>query len=321
VAAGEVFRLLGVKDLGDITNYRAALLPSATFGKLDGQLAWRQHDGGHTDGPNWKYFIPWADNFLGYTPPTSPSRPHTPGPADVAAPRTDANSKIAHEDLLRKKTQGRVDVYFEGDSIARRWGATDQPDFLANWRSNFTGWNVADFAWGADRTENILWRLQNGELDGLHPKVVVLLAGTNNVGSRPGGPEKVADITRGLQAIVNTFRRNVPDATIILTAIFPRGDDPAVNAEINQINANLAAWADGKTVRVLNINDKLADKDGNLVEGMLNEHDHLHPTLEGYQVWADALKPMLTELLGPPAATDQAPPPTGDPSARGRAAN
>jgi lysophospholipase L1-like esterase len=321
VAAGKVFRLLGARDLGVGDDYHTAKMPPVNTSLLDGQLAWRQHDGGHTDGPNWKYFIPWADNLLGYTAPDTPGQPRTPGPADVAAPRTDANSKIAHEDLLRKRTEGRVDVYFEGDSIARRWGATDQPDFLANWRANFRGWNVGDFAWGADRTENILWRLQNGELDGLHPKVIVLLAGTNNVGGRPGGPEKVADVTRGVQAIVNTFRQKVPDATVILTAIFPRGSDPAVNAEINQINANLAAWADGKTVRFLNINDKLADKDGTLIDGMLNAQDHLHPTLKGYQVWADALKPMLTELLGPPAATDEAPPPTGDPSARGRAAN
>jgi lysophospholipase L1-like esterase len=71
-------------------------------------------------------------------------------------------------------------------------------------------------------------------------------------------------------------------------------------------------------VRVLNINDRLADADGRLVEGVMNERDKLHPTLKGYQIWADALKPILRELLGPPAATDLAPPPTGDPSAAKR---
>ena len=74
--------------------------------------------------------------------------------------------------------------------------------------------------------------------------------------------------------------------------------------EIDQINANLARLADGRGVRYLNVNDKLADRDGRLLEGMMNERDKLHPTLQGYQVWADALKPILTELLGPPAATD-----------------
>ncbi len=89
----------------------------------------------------------------------------------------------------------------------------------------------------------------------------------------------------------------------------------AVMPEIDQINANLARLADGRTVRYLNVNDKLADKDGRLFPGMMNERDKLHPTLAGYQVWADGLKPILQELLGPPASTDHAPPPTGDPSA------
>jgi lysophospholipase L1-like esterase len=88
----------------------------------------------------------------------------------------------------------------------------------------------------------------------------------------------------------------------------------AVVPTFNAINANLARLADGKRVRFLNVNEKLADKDGVLFEGMMNR-DKLHPALPGYQVWADGLKPILTELLGPPAATDHAPPPTGDPSA------
>jgi lysophospholipase L1-like esterase len=240
-------------------------------------------------------------------------------PADQPMPRTDANSAAAHLELLEKARQGRVDVYFIGDSIARRWGATDYPDFLANWRQNFFGWNAGDFAWGADRTQNILWRLENGELDGVHPKVIVILAGTNNVGARPGGGAKIADITRGVAAIVATARRKAPAATIILTAIFPRNDNMAVVPEIARINANLATLADGKVVRFLDVNDKLADAGGTLLAGMMNERDRLHPTLKGYQVWADGLKPILTEILGPPAATDHAPPPTGDPSARGRA--
>src|SRR5688572_19805539 len=110
-------------------------------------------------------------------------------PADQAVPRSDQNSRIAHEQLLAKARSGRIDVYFSGDSITRRWGATDYPDFLANWTKNFSGWNAANFGWGADSTQHILWRLQNGELDDVHPKVMVLLAGTNNVGSTvpPGG--------------------------------------------------------------------------------------------------------------------------------------
>jgi len=209
-------------------------------------------------------------------------------------------------------------VYFVGDSIARRWGATDYPELLANWKENFFGWNAADFGWGADRTENILWRLQNGELDAVNPKAIVILAGTNNVGNTPGDAGKVAEITRGVAGIVHTCRQKAPAATIILTAIFPRNDNMAVMPEIDAINANIARLADDRIVRFLNVNDKLADKDGRLIEGMMNARDKLHPTLKGYQVWADGLKPLLRELLGAPATTDHAPQPTGDPSAAGR---
>ena len=240
----------------------------------------------------------------------------TPSPADRPAPRTDANSTAAHAELLDKAKAGRIDVYFVGDSIIRRWGATDYPELLANWRANFRGWNAGNFGWGADRTENILWRLENGELDGVKPKVIVVLAGTNNVGAEPGDEDKVVDITRGLEAIRDVCRRKAPGATIILTAIFPRNDNMAVMPEIDRINGNLAVMADGVRVRYLNVNDKLADPQGRLFDGMMHERDKLHPTLKAYQVWADALKPILTELLGPPAATDDGPPPTGDPSAR-----
>jgi lysophospholipase L1-like esterase len=240
-----------------------------------------------------------------------------PVPADRPVPRSDPNSQTAHEQLLEKARRGRIDVYFIGDSITRRWGATDYPEFLANWRRNFHGWNAADFGWGADATQNILWRLENGELDGVNPKVIVILAGTNNVGRAPGDDAKVADVTRGIEALLKVCREKAPAAKIVLTAIFPRNDSAAdVVPTINRINENLAKLADGETVRFVNINGQLADANGRLYEGMTM--DHLHPTLKGYQIWADALKPIFTEWLGPPAATDEAPPPTGDPSATGK---
>jgi len=236
--------------------------------------------------------------------------------ADQPTPRRDANSQLAHQQLLEKAKKGGIDIYFEGDSITRRWGATDYPNFLANWNANFFGWNAADFGWGADAIENILWRLENGELDDVNPKIIVLLAGINNVGAWPGDDAKVGDITRGIKAVLAVCQQKAPGATIILTAIFPRNDNPAVVPTIDKINDNLAQLADGKKIRFLNVNDRLADKDGRLFDGMMNAGDKLHPTLKGYQVWADGLKPIFTELLGPPAKTDHAPPPTGDPSAR-----
>jgi lysophospholipase L1-like esterase len=216
---------------------------------------------------------------------------------------------------VAKARSGRIDVYFVGDSITRRWGATDYPELLANWKTNFFGWNAANFGWGADGTQNILWRLEHGELDGVNPRVVLVLAGTNNIGNGivPGGDARIADVTRGVWAIVETCRRKAPKATIILNAMFPRDDEMALMPEIRAVNANLARMADGASIRFLDVSDKLADEDGRLFDGMML--DGLHPTLKGYQVWADALKPLLRELLGPPAASDSAPPPTGDPSA------
>lgn len=312
VAAGSVFRLLGAKDFGVSEDYHTARMPPVNTGLLEGHLAWRQHDAGHTDAPNWKYFIPWVDKFFDYHPAAWELA------ADQPVFRTDANSLIAHSQLLAKAKQSGIDVYFEGDSITRRWGAVDYPELLANWKKNFFGWNAADIGWGGDRTQNILWRLDNGELDGVNPKVVVLLAGTNNV-SDPSAPAdadaRAVDISRGIQAIVQVIQEKAPSATIILMGIFPRNDNMAFLPVIDKINRDLAAFADGKKIRYLNIDDKLADVDGKLLDGMMNAKDKLHPTVKAYQIWADALKPIFTELLGPPAAVDHAPPPTGDPSA------
>jgi lysophospholipase L1-like esterase len=236
--------------------------------------------------------------------------------ADRPVPRMDTNSKLAHRQRLESLKKGRIDVYFVGDSITRRWRATDYPQFLASWNENFFGWNAANFGWGGDTVQNVLWRMQNGELDGVHPKVIVLLVGTNNLGNAPASDAKVAGIVQGIKALLDTLREKAPKATIIVMGILPRNDGrgrTAVMPSVAKVNEGIAKLADGKTIRYLNINDRLADKDGKLFEGMTV--DRLHLSLKGYQVWADALKPLLRELLGPPAKEDHAPPPTGDPSA------
>jgi lysophospholipase L1-like esterase len=333
VAAGPAFKLLGKKDLG------TAEMPPVETALIDGELAWRMHKGGHTTGPNIETFVTWASRYIktADAPKSAPdekapkSAPDEKAPvskppqgsADPTAPiaRTDGNSRTAHQQLLEKAKKGRIDVYFEGDSITRRWGATDYPDFLANWDKNFHGWNAANFGWGADTIQNILWRLDNGELDGVNPKIIVVMAGTNNVGARvpaDGDDARVADITRALKAVMDACGKKAPEATIVLMGITPRNDNMAVMATINKINDGISKFADGKKIRYVNLNDKLADKDGKLLEGM--SPDRLHLSLKGYQVWADALKPIFSEILGSPAKDDLAPPPTGDPSAAKKAA-
>jgi len=235
-------------------------------------------------------------------------------PSHAAVERRDENSRIAHEQLVAKTKRGRIDVYFQGDSIARRWGATDYPKLLAHWKKSFHGWNAANFAWGGDTTRNILWRMQSGELDGASPKVIVLQAGTNNLPGRgPAGDAKVEEVLEGIQAIVNEFRKRTPEATIVLTALFPRSQNMDLAPAIRTINERLETLADGKRIRFLCINDRLADSAGRLLPHVSS--DGLHLEEPGYEIWAQALKPILEEILGPPAKEDLAPPPTGNPAA------
>ncbi len=234
------------------------------------------------------------------------------GPNHAPYPPWNENGRIGHQQMVEKAKQGRIDVYFLGDSITRRWGALDYPEFLAHWKKSFHGWNAGNFGWGGDSTHNMLWRLQNGEFEGLSPKVIVLLAGTNNVGDKPK-PGAADDAVEGIRALLDTLQAKAPEATIILNAVFPRNDNPESNAAVAEINRRIVSFADGKKIRFLDINGQLADKDGTLFEGMTV--DKLHLSLQGYEVWAKNLTPLLTELLGERAAEDHAPPPTGDPSA------
>jgi lysophospholipase L1-like esterase len=239
-------------------------------------------------------------------------------PADQPMARSDANSLKAHEQLMAKRMQGKIDVYFMGDSITRRWGTSDRQyaDLLGNWNENFKGWNAADFGWGGDKTQNMLWRLEQGELDGVNPKVIVLMAGTNNVGNLSPADDvdlRAAETVRGVAAVLKELRARAPNALVVLMGITPRTDNIKVMPIIDAANRGIAKLADGRRVRYLNINARLADAHGVLLPGMTK--DGLHLSAKGYQLWADALKPILLKRLGPKAPDDQAPPPTGDPSA------
>jgi len=240
--------------------------------------------------------------------------------ADVPQERMDANSRQAHQDLLAKRGKGKIDLYFVGDSITRRWGAAE-PKYsalLAHWQKSFHGWNAADFAWGGDTTNNILWRLDHEELTGVNPRVIVIMAGTNNLPQAPAGaePEAVAaDVARGIEAILKRCQQLAPQARIVLMGITPRNDDvPRHMPVIDRINARVAKLADGKRVKFIDLRGQLADAQGMLLPGM-TDPDKLHLALPGYEVWAQALRPVLLEWLGTPKEEDRAPPPTGDPSA------
>ncbi|KAA5538648.1 glycoside hydrolase family 10 [Roseiconus nitratireducens] len=233
--------------------------------------------------------------------------------AHAAFPRNDANSREAHKQLLEKAKQGKIDVYFQGDSITRRWGATDYPKLLAHWNQTFHGWNAANFAWGGDSTHHILWRMRNGELDGVTPKVVCLQAGANNLPWQgPADSSHVADVVGGIQAIIAEFRSRFPDVPIVLTAMFPRDQNAALAETIEEINKHLKALSEAdERIHWININQQLVDSDGRLLPAVSSDGIHLEKP--GYQLWGDAIRSVLTRILGPPAQVDHAPPPTGNP--------
>jgi lysophospholipase L1-like esterase len=235
--------------------------------------------------------------------PASPAAAPTPGaaavargprqvpPADVPATKPNSPSFITrHNQYVELAKKGGIDLYFVGDSITDGWHGK------AIWDTAFGGWHPGNFGIGGDRTEHVLWRLQNGELDGVSPKAFVVMIGTNNVNT-----STPAEVAAGVAAIVKTIQSRNPTAKILLLAIFPRGATPTdrnrlANEEANKIIAKLD---DGKNVKYMDIGNKFLDKDGNLSRDIMA--DLLHPTLKGYQIWADAITPTLTEWLGPPS--------------------
>ena len=233
---------------------------------------------------------------------------------DSGATAPGRKPELAHERVVQKAAAGVTDVYFIGDSITRRWCALDYPELLADFQAQFFGWNAADFGWGGDRTQNILWRLDNGELAGVQPKVFLVQAGTNNLGDFDSAEERSTAVAAGIEAIVERCRQHAPAARIVVTGVFMRRDRPEWNASIAAINTRLAVYADGSGVRYIDINEQLVDSRGLLRDDM--SEDGLHLTPAAYRIWASALRPILTERLGAPAARDFAPPPTGNPAAR-----
>jgi lysophospholipase L1-like esterase len=194
-------------------------------------------------------------------------------------------------ELSAQAKKGGVDVLFFGDSITERWAG----DGGEIWRARYAPLKAANFGIGGDTTQNLLWRLANGELEGLSPKVVVLLIGTNNLGLRGDAPQ---DVARGVKTIVADLRRRFPAAKIILLGLLPRGekaDDP-FRASIRTINKRLTKLDDGKILRYLDIGPKLLEADGSLSKDMMP--DFLHIGARGYAIWADAMDPLLRELSG-----------------------
>lgn len=236
-----------------------------------------------------------------YTLPAS-ARESAPNNAIIPVAKLERDSYDWHKRhiaVLAAKAEMRPEIVLIGDSITHFWGGPPQsPGARArgpeSWEKTFAGKQVLNLGYGWDRTQNVLWRLDHGELDGLSPKLVGLMIGTNNFTStknaRASTPRETAD---GIREIIRRIRAKSPTSEIVLTAVFPRGKagDP-VRAEISALNAILKAeWSNAPRVTFLDLSGKLTDANGNIPKEIMS--DGLHPTEKGYEIWGAALAELI----------------------------
>jgi lysophospholipase L1-like esterase len=197
-----------------------------------------------------------------------------------------------HEGFVAEAKKGDCGVLFLGDSITDGWRGKAKPIF----ESAFGPLKPLNFGISGDRTQHVLWRMQNGELDGLKPKAAVIMIGTNNIGQKD--PEKADSAVAGIRAIVAELHKRSPSTKVLLLGVFPRGEKPEhpLRATIKEINAAAAKLDDGgKTVRFLDIGEKFLQPDGSLAKEIMP--DFLHLSEKGYQIWADAIKEPLAAWM------------------------
>lgn len=199
-----------------------------------------------------------------------------------------------HEILLREPNKEKVNLLFLGDSITDNW--RNQGSNI--WNGYYAPLDAANFGIGGDRAPGVLWRVKNGELANLKPKIIILLIGTNQTGT--DSPDQIAN---DIKALVQEIRARCPESKVLLLAIFPRnyfGDTPVQMQTIQAVNTTIAGLDDGNRVRFLNINDRFLGPDGKVSTTLMP--DALHPNEKGYQTWAEAMQPTLAEMLAPRGA-------------------
>jgi lysophospholipase L1-like esterase len=213
------------------------------------------------------------------------AQPAAENPAVVPTLRNDW--LVRHEDFVKQAKAGGIELLFVGDSITDFWRNRGK----SVWEERYAPLKAANFGIGGDRTEHVLWRLQNGELDGIKPKVTVLMIGTNN-SSRDTAP-RIAD---GITAIVKEIQKRIPSTKVLLLGVFPRAEKPdaPVRAKLSEVNRIIAKLDDGQQVFFLDIGKSFLTADGTIAPSIMP--DFLHPTEAGYRIWADAMASKLAEL-------------------------
>jgi len=224
--------------------------------------------------------------------------------ASVAVPKQDDGKFLKkHEINLARAKSGPVGLLFLGDSITDNWRKA--PEI---WDKYYGKYQPANFGIGGDRTQHVIWRIEHGELDGINPKVTVLMIGTNN-----SLDYSATDIAAANRKIIDMVHAKLPHTKVLLLGVFPRGPrdrfggpvTPAFVAEaakrmetIRAVNTELARFDDGKSVRFLDITKVFLGPDGRIPDAVMP--DQLHPDAAGYQLWADAMQPLLDEMMAAP---------------------
>lgn len=199
--------------------------------------------------------------------------------------------KSRHEQCVETTKKGGYDLIFIGDSITQGWEGGGK----STWDTYYAHRNAANFGFSGDRTEHVLWRMENGEIKGLQPKVAVIMIGTNNIGHGSSNAEQTAE---GVQLIVKNLRSMMPKTKILLLGIFPRGRDAndSMRRAVARATSLYSPIADDKSVFFLDISKHFMSRDGDMWMTMMP--DALHPNSVGYGIWAKAMEPKLKELLG-----------------------
>lgn len=216
-------------------------------------------------------------------------------PAITPTQRPEPGWNARHARFNEISKEGKAELVFLGDSITQGWEGAGKE----SWAKHWAPLNAVGFGIGGDRTEHVLWRLENGNFAGLKPKAVVLMIGTNNTGhqGRDGYLSPADQTAEGIKSIINKLQQLTPDTKILLLAIFPRGADATdkFRQQNEATNAIIKGFADDKKVFFMDIGDKFLSPDGTLAPEIMPDKLHLSPA--GYEIWSNAIKDKVNELL------------------------
>ena len=195
-----------------------------------------------------------------------------------------------HKKINERVKQGDIDLVFIGDSITQGWEGNGKDV----WAKYYGSRKAANLGIGGDRTQHVLWRLENGNIDGISPKLAVIMIGTNNSN---GNDNTAEEIGAGIKAIVKKLRKELPEMKILILAVFPRGEKPSPQREKNAKASEIASkLADDDMVYYLDIGPKFLTEDGTLTREIMPDLLHLSP--QGYEIWAESIEPSVAELMG-----------------------